>query len=259
MLLTIDAGNSEVTVGLFTGPELLARWRLSTATERTPDEWSVALESFVIRSGRAPGEIRAACIASVVPHVTAAMTDGVRNAITTNVGVVDPRAALPLTLDVDDPLSVGADRIANCLGALALYPGDSIVIGFGTATTFNCVSADGRFFGGSIMPGLRTSADYLVRRAAKLSATELRAPDRAIGRNTDDNVRGGVLFGAADAASGMIDRMRREWPGAAMPRTIATGGLATLVGPLVPAIDVVDPDVTLHGVRVAAGALQLLG
>ncbi len=258
MLLTIDAGNSEVTVGLFTGAEVLARWRLSTATERTPDEWSVALEQFVVRSGRAPGEVRAACVASVVPHVTAAMLDGVRSAITTNVGIVEPGAALPVTLDVDDPLSVGADRIANALGALALYPGDSIVIGFGTATTFNCVTADGRFIGGSIMPGLRTSAEQLVRRAAKLSATELRAPDRAIGRNTDDNIRGGVLFGAADAASGMIARMRREWPGAGTPRVIATGGLAALVGPLSPAIDIVDPDVTLHGVRVAADALHLL-
>ena len=114
---------------------------------------------------------------------------------------------------MDEPFAVGADRIVNILGALDRYPGDSIVVDFGTATTFDCVTADRRFIGGSIMPGLRTSADQLVRKAAKLTATELRPPARAIGRTTEEHIQGGVLFGAADSVDGMIRRLRAEWPG----------------------------------------------
>ena len=145
----------------------------------------MALEAFLVRAGHSPAEIRAACIASVAPGVTQALLQAVRVSVTATVGLVEPAANLPLVLDVDEPLSVGADRIANVLAALALHPGDSIVVDFGTATTFDCVTADRRFIGGSIMPGLRTSAEQLVRKAAKLTATELVPPTRAIGRRTD--------------------------------------------------------------------------
>ena len=259
MLLVIDVGNTEVTAGLFREAELVGRWRLTTSVERTPDEWAVALESFAIRAGHSPAEIRACCIASVVPGVTQSLIPALHLSIDGRVGVVDPREDLPLTLDVDEPLAVGADRIANMLGALALYPGDSIVVGFGTATTFNCVTADRRFIGGSIMPGLRTSADQLIRRAAKLSATELLPPTHVIGRTTDDNIRAGVLFGAADAADGMIRRIHAEWPGKVRPQVVATGGLASVVAPLMTSVNVDNGDLTLHGLRIAAEALHLLG
>jgi type III pantothenate kinase len=259
MLLVIDVGNSEVTTGLFRETELAGRWRLTTHAERTPDEWALAIESFLIRAGHSPAEIRACCVGSVVPGVTQSLVPALHLSIDGRIGLVDPRAALPLELDVDEPFSVGADRIASALGALALYPGDSLVIGFGTATTFNCITAERRFIGGSIMPGLRTSADQLIRRAAKLTATDLLPPTRAIGRSTEDNVRAGVLYGAADAADGMVRRVVAEWPGGRRPRIIATGGLAGLVAPLMTSVDVVDPDLTLHGLRVAADALHLLG
>jgi type III pantothenate kinase len=258
MLLALDIGNTEVTVGLFLGKELRGHWRMTTTAERTPDEWAVALEAFLVRAGHSPAEIAAACIASVAPAVTQGLVTAVRSAVTARVGIVDARANLPLVLDVDEPLAVGADRIANALGVLELHPGDSIVVDFGTATTFDCVTADRRFIGGSIMPGLRTSAEQLVRRAAKLTATELVAPTRAIGRRTDDHIRAGVLFGTADAVDGMIRRIRAEWPGGAPPQVVATGGLATLVTSLTTSIDVVDPDLTLHGLRVAAEALGLV-
>lgn len=258
MLLALDIGNTEVTVGLFLGEELRGHWRMTTTAERTPDEWAVALEAFLVRAGHSPAEIGAACIASVAPAVTQGLVVAVRSAVTARVGLVDPRAKLPLTLDVDEPFAVGGDRIANALGVLALHPGDSVVVDFGTATTFDCVTADRRFIGGSIMPGLRTSAEQLVRRAAKLTATELVPPIRAIGRRTDDHIRAGVLFGTADAVDGMIARIRAEWPGGARPKVVATGGLAPLVTTLTKAIDVVDPDLTLHGLRVAAEALGLV-
>jgi type III pantothenate kinase len=254
MLLALDVGNTEV---LFLGAELLVRWRLTTFVDRTPDEWGLALEAFVLRAGHAPAEITGCCVASVVPGVTQALIPALQLVFGGRIGVVDSQAKLPLGLDVDEPLAVGADRIALALGALALYPGDSIVVGFGTATTFNCVTADRRFIGGSIMPGLRTSADQLIRSAAKLTATDLVPPGHAIGRTTEDNIRGGVLFGAADAVDGMIRRISAEWPGVARPQVVATGGLAALVAPLTVSIEVVNPDLALHGLRVAAESLQL--
>lgn len=256
MLLALDVGNTEVTVGLFDGDTLLGHWRLTTTADRTPDEWTLLLEAMLARAGQGTGVIRAACVASVAPEVTQGLVDGVRS-LGVPVGVVDPRAVLPLVLDVDEPLAVGADRIANALAVLDRHPGDAIVIDFGTATTFDCVTADRRFIGGSIMPGLRTSAEQLVRRAAKLTATELVAPTRAIGRTTEEHLRGGILYGTADAIDGMVRRIRAEWPGGTTPHVVATGGLAALVAPLTTSITIVDPDLTLHGLRLAARALDL--
>ena len=139
---------------------------------------------------------------------------------------------LPVTLDVDEPLTVGADRIVNVLAAVELFRADAIVVDFGTATTFDCVTADARFLGGAIMPGLRTSADQLTRRAAKLPATELAAPARVIGRRTEECIQAGVLFGAADAVDGMVRRIMPNGPAASRPRVVATGGLAAIVAPL---------------------------
>lgn len=259
MRIVIDIGNSEVTVGLSDRDTMRGHWRLTTTADRTPDEWALLLEAFVVRAGHSPDEINAACIASVAPGVTAAMTAAVRRGMTQRVGVVTPESDLPLFLDVDEPLAVGADRIANALGALDQHRVDAIVIDFGTATTFDCVTADRRFIGGSIMPGLQTSAEQLIRKAAKLTATELTAPSRAIGRTTREHIQAGVLFGAADAIDGMVDRIRREWPTEHVPQVIATGGLAGLVAPLSRTIAEVDPDLTLHGLRVAADALGLPG
>jgi type III pantothenate kinase len=145
----------------------------------------------------------------------------------------------------------------NALAAHALFNGDAVFVDFGTATTFDCVTGDGRFIGGAIMPGLRTSADQLTRRAAKLPATELAPPERAIGRRTEDCIRAGVLFGAADAVDGMVTRIRKEWPNGKAPKVVATGGLATTVTPFTQFIDAVDPDLTLRGLRIAARHLGL--
>jgi type III pantothenate kinase len=257
MLLALDIGNTEVTVGLFSARVLLGQWRLTTVADRTPDEWAIALDACLRRTGHAPTDVSAACLASVAPAVTSPLLQAIRSGYTEKVGLVEASATLPLVLDVDEPLAVGPDRIANVLAALDRHPGDSIVVDFGTATTFDCVTADRRFIGGSIMPGLRTSAEQLVRKAAKLTATELVAPSRAIGRRTDEHIRGGVLFGSADAVDGMVRRIRAEWPTSAMPTVIATGGLAGLVAPHTTSVQLVEPDLTLHGILVAADALGL--
>jgi type III pantothenate kinase len=257
MLLALDVGNTEITTGLFTGNDLQAHWRLTTNPDRTPDEWGSALAGFLLQAGHSPNEVRAVCLASVAPAVTQSLVQAIAN-ITGCTGIlIDARSPLPVTLDVDEPLTVGADRIVNVLAAVDLFKADSVVVDFGTATTFDCVTGDARFLGGAIMPGLRTSADQLTRRAAKLPATELRAPGRVIGKRTEECIQAGVLFGAADAVDGMVRRIAAEWPGGKKPKVVATGGLAPIVAPLTSTIEITDPDLTLRGLRIAARHLGL--
>jgi len=257
MLLALDIGNTEITVGLFRGDQVSAHWRLTTNPDRTPDEWGTALGTFLLHAGHSPNEVKAAILASVAPGVTGSVMAGVEAATACVAVSVDPRSPLPLKLDVDEPLSVGADRIVNGLAALELYHADTVVVDFGTATTFDCITADGRFIGGAIMPGLRTSADQLTRRAAKLPATELAPPQRVIGRRTEECIQAGVLFGAADAADGMLRRIFAEWHSRTAPGVVATGGLAGIVAPFTTLIRTIEPDLTLRGLRIAGRHLGL--
>src|SRR2546425_2537113 len=271
MLLAFDIGNTETTVGLFAGDRLEGHWRLHSTPYRTPDEWAAALTSQLTQAGHSTQEIRAAIVASVAPPITQSLCDGITAATTRQPVLVDARSKLPIVLDVDEPLTVGADRIVNTLAALELFKKDTIVVDFGTATTFDCITADeggvggaggargakGRFIGGVIMPGLRTASDELVRRTAKLPATELLPPARAIGRRTEDCIRAGVMWGTAEAVDGLVRRIKAEWPSKTRPLTVATGGLASLVAPLCKEIESVHPDLTLVGLRIAASALGL--
>ena len=257
MLLTLDIGNTEITAGLFHGDTLEAHWRLTTNPDRTPDEWAAAVGGFLIQAGHSPNEVAGICLASVAPTVTQSLVDGLAIITGRSAVAVDARSPLPVTLDVDEPLSVGADRIVNVLAAVALYRADTIVVDFGTATTFDCITGDARFIGGVIMPGLRTAADQLTRRAAKLPATELKAPERVIGRRTEECIQAGVLFGTADAVDGIVRRIRAEWPGGASPHVVATGGLAPVVAALTTSIEQTHTDLTLQGLRIAAGHLGL--
>jgi type III pantothenate kinase len=257
MLLTLDIGNTEITAGLFQGDTLETHWRLTTNPDRTPDEWASALGGFLIQAGHSPNEVAAVCLASVAPTVTQSLVEGIATITRRTAVAVDARSQLGVRLDVDEPLTVGADRIVNVLAAVALYRADTIVVDFGTATTFDCITADSRFIGGVIMPGLRTSSDQLTRRTAKLPATELRAPARVIGRRTEECIQAGVLYGTAEAVDGIVRRIRAEWPGAASPRVVATGGLAAVVAPLTSSIEETHPDLTLQGLRIAAGYLGL--
>jgi type III pantothenate kinase len=257
MLLALDIGNTEITLGLFAGSDLEAHWRMTTNPDRTPDEWGSAIGAFLVQAGHSPNEVRAVCLASVAPSVTLSVMDGIARTTGRTGVAVDPRSPLPIKLDVDEPLSVGADRIVNALAAMELYRADTIVVDFGTATTFDCVTADGRFLGGVIMPGLRTAADQLTRRTAKLPATELRAPERVIGRRTEECIQAGVLFGTVDAVDGLVGRIREEWPGGGRPGVVATGGLASVVAPLSTTIELTDPDLTLKGLQLAARHLRL--
>src|SRR6266700_3159309 len=254
MLLAININNTETKVGLFRGDSLESHWRLTTTPQRTPDEWASTLTSYLAQAGRSTQEVRAAIVASVVPPVTQGLCEAVERATTVAPAVVDGRSKLPITLDVEEPLQVGADRILNTLAAAQLFHRDTIVVDFGTATTFDCITGDGRFLGGVIMPGIRTAADALIRGTAKLPATELVPPERVIGRRTEECIRAGVLLGTVDAVDGIVRRIKAEWPNGGTPQVIATGGLASLVTPLVREIESVHPDLTLTGLRFAATA-----
>ena len=268
MLLAFDVGNTETTVGLFVGERLDAHWRWHSAAQRTPDEWASVLTAQLTQSGHSTQEVRAAVVASVAPAVAESLCEGIGIATTREPVRIDGRSQLPITLDVEEPLTVGADRIVNTLAAAQLFKRDTIVVDFGTATTFDCITVDGgggggggggagRFIGGVIMPGLRTASDELVRKTAKLPATELTPPTRAIGRRTEDCIRTGVLWGTADAVDGLVRRIKAEWPSKSQPLVVATGGLATLVAPLCQEIGSVHADLTLVGLRIAAAALGL--
>jgi len=257
MLLIFDIGNTEITAGLFQGDMLEAHWRLTTNPERTPDEWAGALGGFLIQAGHSPNEVAAVCLASVAPTVTQSLVEGIATITRRTAVAVDARSPLGVRLDVDEPLTVGADRIVNVLAAVALYRADTIVVDFGTATTFDCITADSRFIGGVIMPGLRTSSDQLTRRTAKLPATELRVPARVIGRRTEECIQAGVLYGTAEAVDGIVRRIRAEWPGESSPRVVATGGLAAVIAAITSSIEETHPDLTLQGLRIAAGLLGL--
>ena len=257
MLLTFDVGNSETTVGLFDGETLRSHWRLMTDVPRTADEYGVLLRGFLAGAHVALPDVHGVAVGSVVPSVTQPLVDACRDWLAIQrVEVLDATSPLPITLAVDEPRSVGADRIINTLVASRRYGRDAIVVDLGTATTFDCITKDAVFLGGVIAPGVRTSAETLFRRTAKLPATELVAPLRTIGTRTEECIRAGVMFGAAESIDGIVRRIVGEWPNPERPIVIGTGGLAEVFAPLCTCFDVVDPYLTLRGLALA---FELLG
>ncbi|MDB4890094.1 MAG: coaX [Gemmatimonadetes bacterium] len=252
MLLTFDVGNSETTIGLFDGDALRGHWRIITDVPRTSDEVGVLLRGLIAGADVPLKEVRGVAIASVVRGMAAHLVEACERWLPVErLEVFDATSPLPITLAVDEPLTVGADRIINTLIASRRYQRDCIVVDLGTATTFDCITKDSVFLGGVIAPGVRTSAETLFRRTSKLPATELVAPERVIGKRTEDCIRAGVMFGNAEAIDGIVRRIVAEWPRADRPMVIATGGLAELFAPICRSFDAVDPWLTLHGLAMA--------
>ncbi len=239
-------------MGLFDADDLVTNWRFISRSHRTADEWKLAVHAHLAHAGFDPKQVTTAVFGSVAPTVAGPLMDGVRASLGVEPLEIGPGVDLPVHLDVEEPMTVGADRIVNTLAAARLYETDTIVVDFGTATTFDCITSDARFLGGVIAPGVRTAADDLAFRAAKIPVTALKPPDRVIGRRTEQCVRSGILFGAVDAADGIVRRIKREWPTDQIPTVVATGGLATLIEPLSQEISRVEPFLTLIGLRIAA-------
>ncbi len=259
MLLVFDVGNTETTIGLCEGEEVTARWRVTTDGSRTPDEAYLLVRALLDASGVGGALVHGAAIGSVVPSVTAPLAAACERLVGSPAVVVDARSKLPISLDVDEPLTVGADRIINTLAASRLHERDCIVVDLGTATTFDCITAAGAFIGGVISPGVQMSAESLFRKTAKLTATELVPPRTVIGRRTEECIRSGVVLGAADAIDGLVRRIKAEWPCGGSPLVIATGGLAAAFMPLCKELDVLEPDLTLRGLAMAYGILGHAG
>ncbi len=252
MLLTFDVGNSETTLGLFEGDTLRAHWRVMTDVPRSPDEYGVLLRGLVAGADVALEQVQGVAIASVVRGMATHLIEACRRWIpATRLEVFDATSPLPITLAVDEPLTVGADRIINTLVASRRYQRDCIVVDLGTATTFDCITRDGVFLGGVIAPGVGTSAETLFRRTSKLPSTELIVPPHVIGRRTEDCIRAGVMFGAAESIDGIVRRIMEEWPRPERPMVIATGGLAEQFATVCKSFEVVDPFLTLAGLALA--------
>lgn len=249
MIVVFDVGNSEITVGIFDGDELVSHWRLTTGAPRTADELALLIRSITSTAFDTPLTEAGSAICSVVPAVTPMLAEACEMCFDATPVMIDARAGLPVKLDVEEPLTVGADRIANTLAASRLYKRDAIVVDLGTATTYDCITADGTFLGGVIQPGIMISADTLFRRTAQLPATDIVPPQRVIARRTDECIRAGVLFGAVDSIDGLVRRIKQEWPNPSPPLVIATGGMAEAVHPHSAELELVDPSLTLKGIR----------
>jgi len=247
MLLVADVGNTNTVVGVFDGPRLLASWRLTSRREQTADEYGLFIETLLRTRGLQAQQIRAVAISNVVPPVQQTLEWMCEKYFGLVPYTVDPGVNTAIPLAVENPREIGPDRIVNAVAARARYGPPLIVIDFGTATTFDCVSAAGEFIGGAIAPGITTATDALLSRAARLYRVELVRPKEAIGRNTVTNIQSGVVYGYAGLVDGIVERMKLEMEG--KPRVIATGGLAKLMADVARSIEHVDDDLTLEGLR----------
>ncbi len=254
MLLALDIGNSNITIGLLQAGALVATRRAATHPRATADELEHALGALLALDDRSLADVSAISLASVVPALTEAV-EAIADRREVRL-VVASAGTVPLAVRVDRPAEVGADRLVNALAAARLYGAPAVVVDFGTATTLDCVAADGAYVGGAIAPGLELGLEALATRTAKLPRIELRAPDRTIGRDTVSAMQAGTIFGYQALASGLLARVRRELADASAcapkdVRAILTGGLS--VAPWargVEGVDAIDPDLTLKGLAI---------
>jgi type III pantothenate kinase len=247
MLLCVDIGNTNIVMGLYRGEDLLTHWRISTDHDRMPDEYAMLLMSLFAHAGIRAAEVDDVILASVVPSLTERFEEMVVSYLGHNPLVVGTGTRTGVSIRYDRPQEVGADRVINVAAAFRQYGGPACIVDFGTGTTFDALSERGEYLGGAIAPGVRVAAEALFQRTAKLPRIDLQRPPRAIGSNTVDAMRSGILFGYVGLVEGLVARFRAEL-GDDM-RVIATGGLATLIARETPVIEFVDPWLTLKGLR----------
>ena len=247
MLLAIDAGNTHIVLGVFEGSALRAHWRLATQRERPADEYGALCRHLFTLAGIAAESIDAAILSSVVPPLTPVLEQMVQRFFSRKPLLVEPGIRTGMPILYENPQEVGADRIVNGVAAYARTQRATIVVDFGTATTFDAISARGEYLGGAIAPGIGISAEALFARAARLPRVEVRRPPRLIGRNTVHSLQSGLFFGTVALVEGMLRRIKEELGGEV--KVIATGGLAEVLGEALESVDIVDPLLTLQGLR----------
>jgi type III pantothenate kinase len=248
MLLTIDIGNTNITLGLYNGDKIFAHWRLATAHERMPDEYGLQMLGLLSHSGCSPKELTGICMASVVPPLTGKLVEACRQYLGPDPLVVDAGVKTGVRIRYEDPRAVGADRIVDAAAVQHLYGGPACVVDFGTGTTFDAISPEGDYLGGAIAPGINVGAEALFQRTAKLPRVDVQKPPSVIGRNTVHAVQSGLFYGYVAMVEGMVSRFREEL-GEKM-KVIATGGLAEVVADETPVIQIIAPWLTLDGLRI---------
>lgn len=257
MLLVIDAGNTQTVIGLYEmeddprpdrRPEdgLLDHWRIATIHERTSDELAVMLQGLLGFRDYSLDDVEGIAVSSGVPRVTANLRDLATRYLDFAPVVIEPGVRTGIAILYENPKEVGADRIANAVGAFDLYGGPTIIVDFGTATTCDAVSANGEYLGGAIAPGIEISMDALVGRASALRAVELVEPRNVLGKSTVESIQSGAVYGFAAQVDGLCDRIQDELGECSV---ISTGGLADLITPLSKRVQHTEPWLTLHGLR----------
>jgi len=247
VLLAIDAGNTNIVLGVYEGPRLRGHWRLTTHRERTADEYGVLCRQLLALTTLRVEDIDAAILSSVVPPLTPVLEQMAERYFGRRPLLVEPGIRTGMPILYENPQEVGADRIVNAVAAYARTQGPTLVVDFGTATTFDAISARGEYLGGAIAPGLGVSAEALFARAARLPRVEIRRPPHLVGRNTVHSLQSGLYYGYLGLVEGMVRRMRQEME--PKTRVIATGGLAEVLGPDLECVDAIDLLLTLEGLR----------
>lgn len=243
-LLVVDVGNTNVTLGVYRGDTLVQSWRLTTVRERTGDEYGILVRQLL---GEMATGLDGAIVSSVVPPLNSAFDWMIERYFGLRALFVEPGVKTGIAIHVDNPQEVGADRIVNCVAAFERWGGPSIIVDFGTATTFDVVTANAEYAGGVIAPGLAISAEALFARASRLPRVDIRRPPTVIGTNTVVNMQSGLYFGYLGLVDGILTRMKRELPG--VKKVVATGGLASLLAPDSEFIEEVAEDLTLEGLK----------
>ena len=253
MLLAVDVGNTNVVLGIFEGEQVKASWRIQTERRRMPDEWGLMVVALLQHRGYKYSDITEAIISSVVPPLTTAFREMVELYFHIQPLVVETGIKTGISVRYENPREVGADRIVNAVAVNHFYGSPAIVIDFGTATTFDALSASGEYLGGAIAPGINIAAEALFQVASRLFRVELTPPRQAIGRTTASSMQSGIMFGYMGLVEGLVNRFKQELeamsPGQPV-KVIATGGLAEVITLHTQGlIDVVDQDLTLQGLR----------
>jgi len=247
MLLCIDIGNTNIMLGLFVGDELGPHWRLSTDHDRMPDEFAMQLINLLTYAGIATKDITGIAIASGVPTLTSRWTRLCHRYFDMDPLIVSGRMKTGLTILYDNPDAVGADRVVDAAAAFARYGGPLCIVDFGTATTFEAITAAGEYLGGAIAPGIGVAAEALAMRAARLPEVDVAKPPSVIGRNTVHSMQSGLFYGYVSLVEGMVARFKAEL--GADTKVVSTGGLAPLVAGATDVIDIIAPWLTLEGLR----------
>ncbi len=247
MLLVVDVGNTHTVIGIFEGQELLRDWRIHTEPAMTADEFHLLVSGLFAQAGLQLDGIEKTVVSCVVPPLVNMIDAFCRKYLGPLPLWVSPQN-VDMPILYDNPAEVGADRLVNAVAAYQKYATSLIVIDFGTATTFDVISEKGEYIGGAIAPGIGIAAEALFSRASKLPRVEFQPPPQVIGTNTADSMKSGILFGYAELVDGMVRRIQRQLS-PAMPKVIATGGMAAVMGDISQTIESVEPELTLEGLR----------